>query len=73
MLFLAIVTSIIGYIGWYWALAKGGISRIATIQFFQPISGLILAAILLGEQLTLPLAGSLGRDPRRRLDLAQRR
>jgi drug/metabolite transporter (DMT)-like permease len=58
VLFLAIVTSIIGYIGWYWALAKGGISRIATIQFFQPISGLILAAILLGEQLTLPLAAS---------------
>lgn len=56
VLFLAIITSIIGYVGWYWALAKGGIARIATIQFFQPISGLILAAILLGEQLTLPLA-----------------
>ena len=50
------VTTILGYVGWYWALAKGGIARIATIQFFQPISGLILAAILLGEQLTLPLA-----------------
>src|SRR5262245_1649661 len=58
VLFLAILTSIIGYVGWYWALAKGGIARIATIQFFQPISGLILAAILLGEQLTLPLAAA---------------
>jgi drug/metabolite transporter (DMT)-like permease len=58
VLFLAIVTSIVGYVGWYWALAKGGIARIATIQFFQPISGLILAAILLGERLTLPLAAA---------------
>jgi drug/metabolite transporter (DMT)-like permease len=55
VLFLAVVTSIIGYIGWYWALAAGGIQRIATIQFFQPISGLVLAVILLGEQFTLPL------------------
>jgi len=58
VLFLALITSIVGYVGWYWALAKGGIARIATIQFFQPISGLILAAILLGEQLTLPLAAA---------------
>jgi drug/metabolite transporter (DMT)-like permease len=55
VLFLAVVTSIVGYIGWYWALAAGGIQRIATIQFFQPISGLVLAVILLGEQFTLPL------------------
>ncbi|MGH6930838.1 MAG: DMT family transporter [Dongiaceae bacterium] len=55
ILWLAVITSIVGYIGWYWALAVGGIARTATMQFFQPISGLILAAILLGERLTLPL------------------
>ena len=33
----------------------GGIQRIATIQFLQPISGLLLAAWLLGEQFTVPL------------------
>jgi drug/metabolite transporter (DMT)-like permease len=55
VLFLAVVTSIVGYIGWYWALAAGGIQRIATIQFFQPVSGLVLAVLLLGEQFTLPL------------------
>ena len=43
------------YIGWYWALAHGGIQRIATIQFLQPFSGLLIAAWLLGEQFTLPL------------------
>lgn len=55
VLYLAMVTSIVGYIGWYWALAKGGIARIATIQFFQPVSGLVLAALLLGERMTMPL------------------
>ena len=55
VLYLASITTILGYIGWYWALAKGGIARIATVQFFQPVSGLVLAALLLGERMTLPL------------------
>jgi drug/metabolite transporter (DMT)-like permease len=55
VLYLAGITTILGYIGWYWALARGGIARIATIQFFQPVSGLVLAALLLGERMTLPL------------------
>ena len=56
VLFLAVATSILGYVGWYWALARGGIARIATLQFLQPLSGLLLAALLLDERLTLPLA-----------------
>ncbi len=55
VIYLASVTTILGYIGWYWALARGGIARIGTIQFFQPVSGLILAALLLGERMTLAL------------------
>ncbi len=55
---MAVVTSIIGYIGWYWALARGGIQRISTIQFLQPFSGLLFAAWLLGEQFTLPLVAA---------------
>jgi len=53
--FIAWITSILGYIGWYWALAKGGIARIGTIQFLQPLSGLVLAFFLLGERPTLVL------------------
>ena len=56
VLFLAVVTSILGYLGWYWALARGGIERIAPLQFLQPVSGLALAALILDERLTLPLA-----------------
>jgi drug/metabolite transporter (DMT)-like permease len=55
VLYLASITTILGYIGWYWALARGGIARIGTIQFFQPVSGLVLATLLLGERMTLPL------------------
>ena len=54
--FLALATSIVGYVGWYWALAHGGIERIAPLQFLQPLSGLVLAAIVLDERLTWPLA-----------------
>ena len=55
VLFLAYATTIVGYAGWYWALGKGGIGRVALLQFFQPVSGLLLAVFLLGEPLTLGL------------------
>ncbi len=50
ILVLAVLTSILGYVAWYWALATGGISRIAGIQFTQPLFGLALAAIVLAER-----------------------
>jgi drug/metabolite transporter (DMT)-like permease len=53
--FLAWFTSIVGYIGWYWALARGGIARMGTIQFLQPLSGLVLAFLMLGERPSLTL------------------
>lgn len=56
VLFLAVITSIVGYIGWYWALDRGGIQRIATLQFLQPLSGFALAAVVLGDSVTLPIA-----------------
>lgn len=47
---LAVLTSVLGYIAWYWALARGGISRIASVQFTQPLFGIALAAVVLGER-----------------------
>jgi len=58
--FLAWLTSIVGYIGWYWALARGGIARMGTIQFLQPLSGLVLASLMLGERPTLTLGLATG-------------
>ncbi|HXQ42395.1 MAG TPA: DMT family transporter [Candidatus Udaeobacter sp.] len=58
--FLAWFTSIVGYIGWYWALARGGIARMGTLQFLQPLSGLVLAFLMLGERPTLILGLATG-------------
>jgi drug/metabolite transporter (DMT)-like permease len=55
VLYLAVAVTILGYVLWYWALGKGGIARIGLAQFFQPISGVLLAAVLLSEPLTLPV------------------
>ena len=55
LLFLAVMVSIVGYVGWYWALARGGMMRMAPLMFPQPISGLVLAALILGERLSLAL------------------
>jgi drug/metabolite transporter (DMT)-like permease len=41
--------TIVGYVCWYWALGNGGIERVGLFQFLQPISGVILAWLLLGE------------------------
>jgi drug/metabolite transporter (DMT)-like permease len=50
ILVLALLTSVVGYVAWYWALARGGIARVAGVQFTQPLFGLLLAAIVLGER-----------------------
>jgi len=49
--YLAIGVTIVGYILWYWALGTGGIARVGLIQFVQPVSGVLLAWLLLGETL----------------------
>jgi len=49
ILILAVLTSVLGYVVWYWALARGGISRIASVQFTQPLFGVALAGAVLGE------------------------
>jgi len=56
VLVLAVVTSVIGYIGWYWALDRGGIARISTVQFLQPLSGFALAVVVLGDRVTPAIA-----------------
>lgn len=53
--------TILGYVLWYYALAKGGIERVGLFQFFQPVVGVICAALLLQEKLSpwLLLAAAL--------------
>jgi drug/metabolite transporter (DMT)-like permease len=53
--FLALGSTILGYVCWYWALQRGGIARIGATQFLQPVIALLLAVLVLGEPITAPL------------------
>jgi len=53
--YLALGSTIAGYICWYWALQRGGIARIGATQFAQPLIALGFAVTMLREPLTPPL------------------
>ncbi|MFT7675737.1 MAG: drug/metabolite transporter (DMT)-like permease [Gammaproteobacteria bacterium] len=52
VLYQAIGVTIIAYVLWYWALGTGGIARVGLFQFLQPVSGIILAGIILSDRVT---------------------
>lgn len=54
--YLALGSTILGYVCWYWALQHGGIARVGTTQFLQPLVALVLAVLVLHERVTLELA-----------------
>jgi drug/metabolite transporter (DMT)-like permease len=58
MAYLVTFSTIIGFVVWYWALAKGGAVRMGTVQFAMPVVSLGLAVWLFGDQLTVPLLAS---------------
>jgi O-acetylserine/cysteine efflux transporter len=53
--YLALGVTVIGYVLWFWAMARGGIARVSLVQFFQPVSGVLASHLLLNEPLTLQL------------------
>ncbi len=54
-LYLALFSSLLAYVAWYWALAAGGVTRVSLLQFVQPVVTLVLAVMLFGEAVTVPL------------------
>jgi drug/metabolite transporter (DMT)-like permease len=58
VLYLALLSSIVAYAAWYWALGQGGIGRTGLAQFVQPLVGVALAVALLGEALTWPMVAA---------------
>jgi drug/metabolite transporter (DMT)-like permease len=58
VLYLALGVTVVGYILWFWAMARGGISQVGLVQFLQPISGILIAHALLSEPLSLFLIAS---------------
>lgn len=49
-------STVLAYLFWNRALADGGVARIGALQLLQPVVGIALAAVLLTEPITLPLA-----------------
>lgn len=58
VLYMALISSILGYAAWYWALGQGGIGRTGLAQFAQPLIGVALAVALLGEAMTWPMVAA---------------
>lgn len=57
-LYMSWLASIFCYVLWYQALDRGGIDRIAAVQFAQPLITLGLAALLLDEALSIEVLGA---------------
>lgn len=51
LLYIAILTSVISYTIWYWALGRMEASKLAIFQNLQPIIAAVLAVVLVGETL----------------------
>ena len=50
--FLVVISSVVGYVAWNWALAHGGIGRVGVLQFAQPVLTICFAVLLLRESLS---------------------
>lgn len=51
LLYIAVLTSVIAYTIWYWALGRMEASKLAIFQNLQPIIAAALAVLLVGESL----------------------
>ncbi len=60
LLHLTIGAAIIANVCWVWALSKGGIVKVAPIQFAQPLCGVLFAALLVHEHLAPVLLMTAG-------------
>lgn len=50
--YVSLFSMLIGFVFWYRGLALGGIAAVSQLQLLQPLFGLALAAMLLGERVT---------------------
>lgn len=57
VLYLCVVTSVVAYLIWYWALGHLAAARVAVFSNLQPLATALLAQIFLGERLTAAFLG----------------
>ena len=53
LIYVSLFSMFIGFVFWYRGLALGGIAAVGQLQLMQPFMGLILAAILLHEKVSI--------------------
>jgi len=54
--YVSVFSMLVGFVFWYRGLAQGGIAAVGQLQLLQPFMGLMLAAGLLGETVSWPMA-----------------
>jgi len=54
--YVSVFSMLVGFVFWYRGLAQGGIAAVGQLQLLQPFMGLMLAAGLLGEKVSWPMA-----------------
>lgn len=57
--YLALVSTVVAYVAWYWALGRGGIGRMGVVQFLQPVVGVVVSWLWLGDPLTGPMLAAM--------------
>jgi len=55
LIYVSVFSMLVGFIFWYRGLAQGGIAAVGQLQLLQPFFGLMLAALLLGETVTMAM------------------
>lgn len=53
--YVSLFSMLIGFVFWYHGLATGGIAAVGQLQLLQPFMGLMLAAFLLGETVSVAM------------------
>ena len=55
--YVSFFSMFIGFVFWYKGLAQGGIAAVGQLQLLQPLFGLMLAALLLHEEVAASMVG----------------
>ncbi|WP_157270244.1 DMT family transporter [Azohydromonas aeria] len=50
--YVSVFSMLVGFVFWYRGLAQGGVAAVSQLQLLQPFFGLLLASLLLHEQVT---------------------
>lgn len=56
--YVSVFSMLVGFIFWYRGLAQGGIASVGQLQLLQPFFGLMLAAVLLHESVSVAMIAS---------------